>query len=83
LRLPYDRGHAYAAIVGQPAPADEACGGTLVVPGSPDSSYLYQKLASPTPCAGSQMPRGDFGPQPLAGCELDLVRGWIVAGAPP
>ena len=60
----------------------ESCGGTLVVPGDPDASYLYQKLSSDHPCSGIRMPRGEFGSEPLADCVTALVRAWIVAGAP-
>ena len=73
-------GHAWTSIVGQRAPASEACGGTLVVPGNPDESYLYQKLASAHPCSGERMPRGDAA-LPLPDCVLALVRAWIAAGA--
>ena len=38
--LSLDLTTAWASLVGQPAPASEACGGTLVEPGNPDSSYL-------------------------------------------
>ena len=43
-------GMSWASLVQQPAPAPESCGGMLVVPGHPESSYLYEKLSSPTPC---------------------------------
>src|SRR5438552_8840715 len=36
-------GVAWGDLVNQPAPSAEACGGTLVVPGDPTASYLYQK----------------------------------------
>jgi hypothetical protein len=75
-------GAAWQDLVGQPAPSAEACGGTLVVPGNPDASYLYQKLTSPSPCSGSQMPRTDLLPDPLPACVIDLVRTWIEEGAP-
>ena len=59
----------------------EACGGTLVVPGSPGDSYLYQKLTNPAPCSGSQMPRTDLLPAPLPACVTALVSAWIAEGA--
>src|SRR5215831_12749607 len=40
--LDLTEGHAYADLVGHAAPTAESCGGTLVVPGDPASSYLYQ-----------------------------------------
>jgi hypothetical protein len=74
-------GHAWANLVGQAAPRAESCGGTLVVPGNPSGSYLYQKISAPTPCSGLQMPRGDFGSEPLPDCLVTLVRAWIAGGA--
>ena len=50
-----------------------------VVPGDPEASYLVHKLDGRASIAGSQMPEG--GPF-LTATELDLVRGWIRAGAP-
>ena len=61
---------------------DESCGGTLVVPADAGVSYLYQKISSSLPCAGEQMPRGEFGTVPIPSCEQDLIRRWINAGAP-
>lgn len=75
-------GVAWQDLVDHPAPSAEACGGTLVVPGNPDGSYLYQKLTNPNPCAGSQMPRTDLLPDPLPACVIELVRAWIDEGAP-
>ena len=62
----------------------ESCGGTLVVPGDPVSSYLYQKLTLSHPCAGAQMPLDElFTSQPLPECMTSIVRDWIQAGAQP
>jgi hypothetical protein len=74
-------GHAWANLVGHSAPPAESCGGTLVVPGNPDGSYLYDKLSRAAPCFGIQMPRGDFSSDPLPACLVTMVRSWIVAGA--
>ncbi len=74
-------GISWSALVNQPAPSAEACGGTLVVPGNPNASYLYQKLTSPSPCSGSQMPRTDLLPDPLPPCVTALVAAWITEGA--
>lgn len=76
-------GQSYANLVGHPAPASESCGGVLVVPGSPDTSYLYLKLSNPHPCVGLQMPRTDIYSIPLPQCLQQLVRDWITAGASP
>jgi hypothetical protein len=74
---------SWANLVGQPAPAAEACGGVLVVAGDPNASYLYQKVTSPTPCSGVRMPRGEFGSAPpLPDCVLAILHDWIAAGAP-
>lgn len=80
---------AYAQLVGQPAPdyvnppTMDSCGGTLVVPGDPASSYLMVKLTSPAPCAGSEMPVTDIGASaPLAPCATTMIHDWIAAGAP-
>jgi hypothetical protein len=70
---------SWTNLVGRAAP--ESCGGVLVVPGDPGASYLYQKLTSPHPCSGTQMPAGEFGPVPLPDCVVGIVREWIAAGA--
>jgi len=72
---------AWMNLVNHAAPSAEACGGVLVVPGDPDASYLYQKLSSKTPCSGAQMPRGEFGSEPLPDCVVALVRDWSAAGS--
>jgi hypothetical protein len=61
---------------------DESCGGLLVVPGDAGVSYLHQKLTQAQPCAGVQMPRGEFASAALMNCEQQLVTDWINAGAP-
>ena len=82
--LDLSRGASYAHIVGHSVPSVESCGGTLVVPGDPASSYLYQKLTVSHPCAGSQMPLDEFFmSQPLPDCMTSIVRDWIQAGAQP
>lgn len=74
---------AWANLVGKGAPtAGDACGGPLVTPGDPAASYLYVKLSSDTPCFGARMPQSELGPMPLPACQVDLVRRWILAGAP-
>jgi cytochrome c5 len=73
---------SWSNLVDRASPRAEACGGTLVVPGDPSSSYLFQKLASSSPCSGLQMPRGELGSEPLPGCVVDLISTWIQEGAP-
>ena len=75
-------GVAWGDLVGRAAPPTEACGGTLVVPGGPDASYLYQKLSLDQPCSGARMPRTEFASDPLPDCVIALVRNWIATGAP-
>jgi len=82
-------GVSYGNIVGVTAPnyadpvTDESCGGVLVVPGDPATSYLYQKISTDMPCAGVRMPRTDIGTSlVLPACEQLLVHDWIAAGAP-
>jgi hypothetical protein len=75
-------GLSWDSVVGQPALPPESCGGTLVVPGDPLDSYLYVKLASPTPCYGAQMPLGEFFSDPLPSCVVAMVGRWIEGGAP-
>ena len=79
---------SYANLVDKPPPdythppTDESCGITLVRPGDPAASYLFQKLSLDPPCAGSRMPLDDIGQtQPLEPCALTLVHDWIQAGA--
>jgi len=76
--LALDASKAYAELVGV---ATSQCGGKrqLVVPGSPATSYLLQKLLNIDLCTGSQMPKAG---QSLAEGELDAISGWICAGAP-
>ena len=53
-------------------------GGT-VIPGSPDASDLYKRLLGPTEDGGLQMP---LGTEPLPDQSIDIIRRWILAGAP-
>ncbi|HNX50750.1 MAG TPA: PKD domain-containing protein [Thermoanaerobaculaceae bacterium] len=64
-------GKSYASIVNVNSVENPAL--KRVKPGDPDNSYLYQKVAS------GAMPLG--GP-PLTDAQLQLIRGWILAGAP-
>jgi hypothetical protein len=50
----------------------------LVVPGDPSKSYLLNKIVETAERSGQRMPTtGD----PLAPCQIDMIRGWIRAGA--
>ncbi len=50
-----------------------------VKPGMPDSSYLYLKLTLDKPTFGARMPMNAL---PLTQDLLDIIRKWILAGAP-
>ncbi len=85
--LDLSHGHAYADMVNQvPADPPNKCGGTIVKPYHPEQSFLMVKLTVPTgeQCnpVGEQMPVAEIF-QPLPDCEIDLVRRWILSGAPP
>jgi len=60
--------------------ASEQCGDrVLVVPGSPSTSYLMQKMLNIDICMGTQMPKAG---QSLPAAELAAINAWICAGAP-
>lgn len=67
-----------ASIVDGAATGSECAGSgmMLLVPGDPDMSLLYRKLADDPPC-GSRMPPAT----PFTASELARVREWIVNGA--
>jgi hypothetical protein len=87
--LDLQAGRSCAALVGH-----ASClfsGRVLVVPGHPEQSYLFHKIAGDDlgtnpdgPCAGlangtpSRMPLAG---QPLCQAQIDQVRGWIAGGA--
>jgi hypothetical protein len=50
----------------------------LIVPGDPDASFLYEKIASAKPASGNRMP--DQNPA-LAPGVVAAVHAWILAGA--
>ena len=73
------RAAAYAALVG-PRSTSAMCGGdgyALVVPGSPETSLLYLKVAGSPPC-GDPMPQGGSA---LPEAQVEMIRSWIAAGA--
>jgi hypothetical protein len=78
---PSNKAAAFAAFVGPVSAGSPGsmCGGkTYVVPGSPTTSLLYDKLANMPPACGARMPMGFM---PLNATELETVRSWIAAGA--
>jgi hypothetical protein len=53
-------------------------GALLVAPGSPDSSYLFEKIAVESPSVGDRMPIGNA----LDPLDVEAIRQWIAGGAP-
>lgn len=59
-----------------------ACGGMKrVVPGKPDESVLYQKLANMATCGMAMPPPGTPDGPLFTPAQLEVVRSWIAAGA--
>lgn len=81
MTLSADPEVTYLSLVDQPAGGVSCKPGamTRVVPGDPENSLLWQKIApGVTPC-GSKMPPESMG---LNEAQVETVRGWIAAGAP-
>jgi hypothetical protein len=67
----------YGQLVG--APATDGCGGTVVVPGNLEQSYLLRKLTGIGMCPNTAiMPPGGK----LPASEIQTITDWICAGAP-
>jgi len=83
VEMPLVAGSSYAALVN--VAAHETCGGTRVVPGQPEQSYLYRKVVDATPCDGLRMPhRGMLASvPPLPDADISTIKTWIAAGARP
>lgn len=82
--LPLTAGSSYAALVNHRAL--QPCGGTRVVPGHPEQSYLIAKLTQDTPCDGARMPQPYEPFLPfiaLTDEQMATITDWISAGAPP
>ena len=75
LRL--DAGNSYAALVN--VASNEVPTLMRVNPGNPDTSYIVHKIQG-NAAVGSRMPAN--GPPFLSQAQIDLIRGWIAAGAP-
>lgn len=73
-------GQSYANLVNVlPTNAAALNAGLLRVdPFLPDNSFLVVKLAGPPPIEGARMP---LGKPPLSAAQMELIRGWISAGA--
>ena len=50
----------------------------MLVPGSAEASFFFQKLASRTPALGTQMPQQRT---PFDDAAIGLIREWINSGA--
>jgi hypothetical protein len=68
---------AYSALVNKPSTRKP--GAILVVPGDPESSYLYQKLEGSPGIVGLRMPRN--GPPFLTDGQIQVIERWIEEGA--
>ncbi len=68
--------NSYLFLVGLPSNARP--GATLVIPGNPAGSYLIQKLIDNGIMVGERMP---LEASALEECQIDMIRGWIKAGA--
>ena len=80
--LVLEPGAAYANLVSARCfnQAAQTAGLLRVVPGDPDHSFLLIKLTlAGASTLGSSMPLNQ---SPLAPADIDLVRNWILAGAP-
>jgi hypothetical protein len=60
----------------------DQCSGSKkrVVPGSPSTSYLVNKLTGVGMCSGSVMPKAG---SELTAAQIDVIRAWIGSGAAP
>jgi hypothetical protein len=84
---------AYWSLVDLPCQSPScASQGTRVVPGDPDSSIMYLKVAKTQPPCGVRMPanidsarlpspKAEFSGVPLSDDEQNLIRNWIAEGA--
>jgi len=69
---------SYAELVNKPS--SQCAAYKLVEPGAPERSYLVMKLQGSGPCfIGTRMPKASAA---LTTAQLQLVRDWIVNGAP-
>lgn len=76
IRMVLTPGRSFGSLVSQPSSQRPDL--TLVAPGDPDASLLWQKVSSNKPPVGATMPL--FG-QRLSSQELALLRDWIAQGA--
>jgi hypothetical protein len=70
-------GQTYSNTVNVPSVEQPAL--DRIEPGSPEQSYLWRKVTRDPSVSGAFMP---IGAPPLNQTQLDLLRSWILAGAP-
>lgn len=70
-----EAGAAHANLVG--VAASQCAERTRVTPGTPEASYLVDKLMGVDLCSGTGMPKG----APLSQAELQIITDWIAEGA--
>jgi len=70
-------GRSHASLVGRAS--GMKAGAVLVIPGSPDESYIIHKLEGRSDIVGQRMPRttGPF----LTDGQISIIRRWIELGA--
>ena len=81
VEMPLVASESYTALVG--VAAHETCGGTRVVAGDPEHSYLYRKVVDAQPCDGERMPHQGMiaNTPPLSAADIATIRAWIAGGA--
>ena len=80
LALTDGMSHDQLVGVSSSNPVAQQAGLLRIKAGDPDNSFLIIKLTGPSPAEGSPMP---LGKSALAPAQLQLIRDWITAGAPP
>jgi len=60
--------------------AARADGLQRVQPGNADASFLFIKVTNPSAVQGTRMPQGAAA---LSSADIETIRAWILAGAPP
>lgn len=72
-----DAAETYAALLSTTSTSDACAGRSVVVPGDPEQSLLYLKVAGQPPC-GNRMPLGGSA---LSAAQVEMIRSWIDGGA--
>ena len=77
LTLGFTSTMGYAALVNAQSTSPGCGGSTYVVPGDLGASLMFDKLSNTSPACGVQMPFGG-----TLASDLNLIRDWILGGAP-